>query len=487
MLCIPQNRLIIALLALVFAALPAMTFAAEGGVADDPPVSTNERIVTVPGHPPVPAKLQVTIMAPDGAGPFPLVVLNHGSNGAVPAAKQERYHRSFGAYYFLSRGYAVAIPMMRGFAGSEGRQMDSHCDPEALGIANAFDIDAVIDYMATQSYVDRRHIVVAGGSFGGWNTLAYGMLNRPDVKGLINFSGGALIGDCRMQGLRLDLAVEHFGKGTRASSLWIYGENDSMFSVDVWHSMFDRYVAAGGKAELVTLGKFMRDTHNLLGYSEAMALWAPQVDAFLDKLGLPHQVSYPGFIPSAFPLPTHFAALDDVAAVPYLNAEGRNAYRKFLTMPMPRLFFIAPTGWTKQAVGGFDPLAQGRKLCADAGQQCQVYAVDDYVAWTAPVTTGSPDAPARLMAATLPAGKGNGNAALMNIDAVPYLTESGRQAYRQFLTLYGRRAFAVAPDGGYGFAAGANPSADALATCSKSHQGCRLYVVNDAIVWSESK
>jgi dienelactone hydrolase len=491
-----KTRLVIAVLAITFAALPAGSFAAEESAADNPPISTNERIVTVPGHPPNPVKLVVTIMTPAGAGPFPLAVLNHGSDATIPAARQERYHRSFGAYYFLSRGYAVAIPMMRGFAGSEGHQMDSHCDPEALGLANAFDIDAVIDYMVKQPYVDGRHIVVAGGSFGGWNTLAYGMLNRPEVKGLINFAGGALISNCHMQGLRLDLAVEHFGKGTQRPSLWIYGDNDSMFSADVWHSMYDRYVAAGGKAELVPLGKFMRDTHNLLGYSEAMALWAPKVDAFLGRIGLPHQVPYPDFVPTQFPPPSRFAALDDVAAVPYLNAEGREVYKKFLTLPMPRVFFLAPTGWARPTAGGFDPLALGRKLCAEAGQECQVYAVDDYVAWTARTSAAAPVAANKPAPVSLPAGKHDEkrdekrdeNAGLANLDAVPYLTESGRQAYRQFLILlHGSRAFAVAPDGGYGFAAGANSSADAMAICSKLHQGCRLYVVDNAIVWSESK
>lgn len=371
-------------LILAFALFPTASIAAAEGAGIAPPISTNERVVIVPAHLPDAVKLQVTIMTPSGAGPFPLAVLNHMSYGTMPAAEQERYHRSFGAYYFLSRGYAVAMPMMRGFAGSEGHQISSGCNHEALGLANAFDIDAVVDYMVKQPFVDGHRIVVAGTSFGGWNTLAYGMLNRPGVKGLINFAGGALIANCRAQEVGLNIAAEHFGKNSRIPSLWLYGENDALFGVALWQSMFDKYIAAGGKGELINLGKFLRDTHNMLAFPEAVGTWAPRVDGFLHEIGLPNDVSYPGYLPSEFPPPSHFAALEDIAAVPFVNDDGRNVYRKFLAAPTPRVFLVSPTGWVQVTTGGFDPLARGKKLCMEAGQQCQPYAVDDNVTWVPP-------------------------------------------------------------------------------------------------------
>jgi hypothetical protein len=50
--------------------------------------------------------------------------------------------------------------------------------------------------------------------------------------------------------------------------------------------------------------------------------------------------------PKRFPIPsaTHFASLNDVAAVPYLNERGREGYKKFLTLQKPRAFVIAPDG-----------------------------------------------------------------------------------------------------------------------------------------------
>ena len=454
----------------VFMFLCGMMGACSAWAADSPddlpPLSTNERVVMVPANGPDRVMLQVTIMTPPGDGPFPLAIVNHGSNDR-PAAQQERYYRSFGAYYFLSRGYAVVIPMMRGYAGSQGQQIYLHCNQEETGLANARDIDAVIRYMEAQPFIDPTRVVVAGASFGGWNTLAYGTMSRPEVKGLINFVGGALISNCPFEALSQDLALTHYAKATKLPSLWLYGQSDSRFPTSAWHAMFDNYAAAGGKAELVDLGKFAPDTHNVWGGPEGLFAWSAKVDEFLGRVGLPDHVAHPEYVPTAFPPPTHAAAIDDVDAVPYVDDTGRTSYRKFLELPFPRVFFVAPDGWGRFRAGGFDGLAAGKRICAAEGRQCVVYAVDDMVTWNGPPLTHA----------------GGAVAPLPTPDDVPYLSERGRQAYRQFLKLHKPRAFAIAPDGGYAMATGnGDPSPTALADCSKAHKDCRLYVVDERLL-----
>ena len=129
-----------------------LCFQAILGAAQDasiaPTASMNERVLSVPGDPQRPALLQVTTLMPDGPGPFPLAVMNHGSSGTTRPDLEPRYRFTFAAYYFLSRGYAVALPMMRGFAGSEGKQLPDGCNQEAIGISNAKDISAVIEFMS---------------------------------------------------------------------------------------------------------------------------------------------------------------------------------------------------------------------------------------------------------------------------------------------------------------------------------------------------
>jgi hypothetical protein len=72
-----------------------------------------------------------------------------------------------------------------------------------------------------------------------------------------------------------------------------------------------------------------------------------------------------------------------------------------------------------------------------------------------------------------------------DIDAVPYLGEHGRAAYREYLDKMSPRAFAVSPSGAWCWAEeGEDPDARALATCArKSKQPCQLYSVDDYVVW----
>lgn len=439
-----------------------------GEVAIAPSTSMNEQVLRIPGDKLRPATLVATLLKPDGPGPFPLVVMNHGASGTPNPADEPRYRYSFSSYYFLSRGFAVVLPMMRGFSGSEGRQFLNGCNQEDVGFGNARDIAAVIDFMSTQPYVDANRIVVAGQSFGGWNTLALGSLKHPLVKGLINFAGGANISNCPDNGFALAWAARNFGARTTVPSIWFYGDNDAKFAPAVWRTMHANYTSVGGKARLVAYGRFMSDSHNLLGFPEGLRIWAPEVDAFLGQLGLPNRVVHPEFLPMDFPPATGFAALDDVQAVPYLSDAGRQTYRKFLADPMPRVFVFSRTGLAASFHGGFDPLGRAMDACRQHAQDCAVYAVDDRVVWSRP--TAAP-APTHF-------------AGIADAAAVPFINESGRQGYQKYLAMPRPRAFAIAPDGAWSASAlGQDPLSSALAACGKGHQGCRLYAVDNEVVW----
>lgn len=435
-----------------------------------PPASMNEKVLSVFGDPDHPVTLQVTLFKPPGPGPFPLAIMNHGATGKEPPGLQPRYRQSFSAYYFLSRGYAVALPMMRGYAGSGGRLTRHGCDLAALGLADAKDIRAVIDYMVRQPDIDGTKILVAGQSFGGWNTLALGTLDVPNVKGLVSFAGGVSASDCDRPESSLVEAAGYLGARTKIPSLWFWGENDQVFPPSTWRPMYQSYHDAGGPAELVAYGSFMTDSHNLLGFPESLRIIGPKLDAFLAKVGLPSRTTYPQYLPMPVPPPSHYAALEDVAAVPYLTEPGRALYQRYLAKPLPRALAIAPNGNAASETGGFDPLTKALELCGKSAPGCRLYAVDNDVVWTKP-------------AAALPATK---FAALADQNAVPFLNDKGRDGYRQFLGFPKPRAFVIAPDGGWAASArGGDPLAAAMGTCGKMHQGCRAYAVDDNVVWTK--
>jgi hypothetical protein len=77
-------------------------------------------------------------------------------------------------------------------------------------------------------------------------------------------------------------------------------------------------------------------------------------------------------------------------------------------------------------------------------------------------------------------------APIADVDKVPFLSENGKRAYRDYLTKMTPRAFAVSPTGSWCWAEeGEDPEARALATCSaKSDAPCRLYSVDEHVVWN---
>ncbi|WP_143751345.1 hypothetical protein [Collimonas sp. PA-H2] len=275
--------------------------------------------------------------------------------------------------------------------------------------------------------------------------------------------------DCPKVDVALAQAARDYGADTTVPSIWFYGDNDKVFAPATWHGMYDSYTAAGGKAELVAFGNFMQDAHRLLALPEGLAIWTGKVDAFLDELGLPSKSIYPEYLPAAYPPSSNYAAIDDVDAVPYLNEQGKEFYRRFLKKPVPRAFVVDPAGFASSFSDSYDPLGKALRSCQQQAQNCWAYAVDDHVVWTRPTLTPAP----------------THFAALQDVGAVPYLNEAGRRGYQQFLTIRKPRAFVIAPDGGWNAVSlGIDPVAVALQTCSRSHQGCRLYTVDNDVVWS---
>jgi dienelactone hydrolase len=365
------------------------------GAPPPPYASLNEQVIRIPVEQPPAVTLEVTIMHPDGDGPFPLAIMNHGAASVSKDHRGERYHMTNTAFYFLSRGYAVALPMMRGFAASGGEIYYSGCDLAATGTAYAKDIRSVIRYLGNDPRFDTRRVIVAGQSMGGWNALAVGALNVPDVKGLINFNGGIRESDCDAGDSSLVNGVAKFGAMTKIPSIWFYGDNDPFFPVPVWRAMYDAYTSNGGQAQIVDVGVIMRSSHNFLAYPEVLPLWTARIDAFLAGIGMPHTEVNPGDLPLAFPPASGFAAVTDVTAVPYLSDRGRDLYRAFLDLPFPRAFVISATGEAVSMSDGFDPLGRALAACERGGARCGVYAVDDRVVWK-PFATGAHDRAAKV-------------------------------------------------------------------------------------------
>jgi dienelactone hydrolase len=341
----------------------------------------NEHIVQIPAGKNGKAMMETTVFQPDGPGPFPLLILNHGKE-AGPPSEQARDRFIFMATAFVKRGYAVMVPMRQGFAQSTGRYKDFGCNMTANGFAQADDVQAALNYARSQRWVDAEHIVVAGQSYGGLATVALGTRDLKGVRGLINFAGG-LRDEANGCDWRTELvrAFRTYGASNKLASLWMYGDNDSLFGPDLVSRMHHAFVRAGGDARLVAYGAFKRDAHGMIASRDGEKIWLGETERFLKEIGMPTEVRYQVVAQPSLPS-SDFAKLDDVDAVPYMSENGRKGYREYLSRMTPRAFALSPNGDWTWAEEGEAPDARALATCAEkAGQPCHLYSVDDKVVW----------------------------------------------------------------------------------------------------------
>jgi dienelactone hydrolase len=273
-----MNRLfqLIALVAL----LPHCVSAASDEKHDNgPALQLREEMWAIPSTLPMLAYM----VRPDGDGPYPLLVMNHG----VSLDPKERSYFPViefrdAALWFATRGYVVVAPVRPGYGATAiekaerglfglffsgvGNCSDANFRDAGLAIAS---IDAwVIDYMSVQPFIKRDGIIVVGQSGGGWGAIALASQNPKAVRAIIGFEagrGGHFQGkpnnNCAPD--HLVETVAEFGRTARIPMLWIYAH------------------AAGGNLEYHLLPDFGEDGHFLIDSADAVPIWAPLVSEFL--------------------------------------------------------------------------------------------------------------------------------------------------------------------------------------------------------------
>ncbi len=368
---------------------PAALAASATPQALDPTV--NEQVVMLPvvenGQS---FQFETTIYRPPGEGPFPLLLMNHGKERGDPSNQKRDRFLSL-AREFVKRGYAVAVPMRRGFSQSTGEYTEYGCNMKDNGQQQADDIVAALDALVKQPWVDRERIVVAGQSYGGLATMAFGTRRYPGVHGLLNFAGGLRIdgGNCDWR----EALVSAFGSyaaATRLPSLWFYGENDTYFDHPLAFRMQQSYQAAGGPSQLVAYGPFKSDAHGMAGSRDGVRVWMPEVERFLKGIGMPTEVTV-AIADTPRPPATGFAPVDNVNAVPFITDKGRNGYRDYLAKSAPRAFAISGSGAWSWAEEGDDPASRALAACQKNSKlPCQLYSIDNDVVWSGESATVPP-------------------------------------------------------------------------------------------------
>jgi len=96
----------------------------------------------------------------------------------------------------------------------------------------------------------------------------------------------------------------------------------------------------------------------------------------------------------------------------------------------------------------------------------------------------------------VPAQTTIGFAPLGKVDAVPFLKEKGRDAYKEFLSKPTPRAFAIAPNGAWASSSRSAPGSRqqldvvgyAMESCNRRGNGeCKLYALDGRVVWRSER
>jgi dienelactone hydrolase len=326
-------------------------------------------------------QFETTLYKPPGQGPFPLLLMNHGKERGKPSAQKRDRFLAMGRE-FVRRGYAVAVPMRKGFSKSEGIYSDYGCNMHDNGMVQADDIEAALRALTKLSWVDHDRVIVAGQSYGGLATMAFGTRQFPGVRGLLNFAGGLRIDGhyCDWQSA-LVTAFRSYGSRTSLPSLWFYGENDSYFDPSLAQRLQTAYQSAGGSSQLIAFGRFKSDAHGLVSSRDGIPVWWPATERFLQRIGLPTDINT--LIGETERLPASgFAANDNADAVPHLTETGRAAYRHYLSQSLPRAFALSASGAWSWAEDGDDPPSRALAACQKNSKlPCKLYSVDQDVVW----------------------------------------------------------------------------------------------------------
>ncbi|WP_229711100.1 dienelactone hydrolase family protein [Agarivorans gilvus] len=236
-------------------------------------------------------QLQATLYKPDGKGPFPLVIFNHGSTGPgqIPASLTINPWQ-FGRY-LKQQNIALLVPMRRGRGGSQGSYKESYnCSVNSVeaGINYASQsLDATMHYVQQQTWIDQDQIVIAGHSRGGLLSVLYAAKHPQWFKGVLNFSGGWMAEQCQIT----SPTASNLGLFTKAAHnnplphLFLYAHNDPYYSDATITSYVQSFKQAGGQVDFqfYSLGS-SADGHAL--FHEYGEFWINDVKRYLQQLGL---------------------------------------------------------------------------------------------------------------------------------------------------------------------------------------------------------
>lgn len=225
------------------------------------------------------------IWKPAGAGPFPAILFNHGSE-ELPGAKDGQ------AAFYLRRGFVLFVPHRRGQGRSKaaGPYIGTFYDagaPDAPALTNQLvaqveDVKAAAAYLAGLPYVDSKRMATVGCSFGGIEALLAAE-SVPGIVAAVDFAGASYTS---ANNPPLQERMKQAATHARVPVLFLQAENDQ----DTTPSrVLAQLMTASGKKNQMHIypanGTTAEEGHHFCS-GGPNPVWGDEVLAFLHSAGM---------------------------------------------------------------------------------------------------------------------------------------------------------------------------------------------------------
>src|SRR5262245_20200364 len=138
-------------------------------------------------------RIQAYLYKPEGDGPFPAVIYNHGSRNG-----RERQSVPFEhiGRLLTNAGYVTLVSERRGYGQSDGIAWPDDVGKKQGRVVTRLDQEtddvlAAVDFLRTQAFVDAKRLGVMGWSFGGIVTM-FAVSRSTAFAVAVDQAGGAL-------------------------------------------------------------------------------------------------------------------------------------------------------------------------------------------------------------------------------------------------------------------------------------------------------
>lgn len=231
-----------------------------------------------------PGDLKGLLLVPEGKGPFPAVIFNHGS-------KQQPEPKRAVSGFFLEKGFVVFLPHRRGYGNSAGTALDEAVtlrlsSPEGRVQlidrlrGESEDVLSALSYVKGLPFVDPRRIIMSGYSFGGITTVLASARTSDFVAGVVFATAS---GTWRLGGPYRQMIIEA-AREAQMPFLLIYAENDYDLSPGI---VLSREMRRAGKQVNLRIyppfGDTEQEAHEIALRPEGIEIWGKDVMNFIER------------------------------------------------------------------------------------------------------------------------------------------------------------------------------------------------------------